>query len=446
MPGSICADTDRASSVSTGRLASDLGHPPSTGRTSLTSMTKTIVVLSTSVPPARSGQAIVLGRLLRDFGGEIHFFTDDEKSLTLGEPAPVARVVRLQPLLFGLSMRAWPSALGYVNEHVGAMRPIRLRSDQVLRELKGARPSVIVACSGNPFDLPAAALVAKKTGAKLIAYLFDDPVFQCLPGRTRDIVRRLEGLWTKVAAHIVCPNEALAAAIENRTGRTPTVIRNPIDGALSLEGQDAPEQVSRSPAMVVYTGAVSESQAEALARMSVLVSASRGKYEFHIFTDQTAAELAAFGIAGEAVYLHSYLPFEAIAARQRQADVLFLPLSFESRIQEALMTASPGKLGDYLASGRPILAHVPPGSFASDFLGHAGAALVVDDRSEGALERGLSLLVTDANLRARLVEKASSLVRLFSLPEAQRQFWSLLEQSPGGYPPVRQTTRFTKSV
>ena len=283
-------------------------------------MTSTIVILSTSVPPARSGQAIVLGRLLRDFEGEIWFFTDDNKSLALEEPNSGPRRVRLRPLLFGLSMRTWPSALGYVNEHVGAMRPIRIRAAQVLRELDGVRPDIIVACSGNPFDLPAAALVAKRTGARLIAYLFDDPVFQWPPGRQRDIVRRLEGMWAKAATHIVCPNEALAAAIEERTGRTPAVIRNPIEGPLADAAHDSHGQATRSPAVVVYTGAVSESQGEALARMATVASNSGGKYQFHIFSDQTAEQLFAFGITGDAVVLHSYLPFDAVAAHQRKAD------------------------------------------------------------------------------------------------------------------------------
>lgn len=66
-----------------------------------------------------------------------------------------------------------------------------------------------------------------------------------------------------------------------------------------------------------------------------------------------------------------YLPHSKCVEEVRQADLLFLPMHTVASGSEASIV--PGKTYEYLASGRPILAAVPPGD-AADFLQQSGMA------------------------------------------------------------------------
>jgi len=52
---------------------------------------------------------------------------------------------------------------------------------------------------------------------------------------------------------------------------------------------------------------------------------------------------------------------------QTQADILFLPLSWHTKSQKIIDTATPGKLTDYLISNRPILIYAPASTFLAQY-------------------------------------------------------------------------------
>lgn len=66
---------------------------------------------------------------------------------------------------------------------------------------------------------------------------------------------------------------------------------------------------------------------------------------------------------------------------QRNADVLFLPLSFKSQFAEEINSAFPCKVLEYLAAAKPILAVVPKESFMADFIKKHEVGIVVTEAS-----------------------------------------------------------------
>ena len=64
---------------------------------------------------------------------------------------------------------------------------------------------------------------------------------------------------------------------------------------------------------------------------------------------------------------------------QRNADILFLPLAFNSPYPEIIKTSSPGEIGEYLAGKKPILVHAPSDSFISWYFRKYNCGCVVDD-------------------------------------------------------------------
>ncbi|NCC70733.1 glycosyltransferase [bacterium] len=91
---------------------------------------------------------------------------------------------------------------------------------------------------------------------------------------------------------------------------------------------------------------------------------------------------------------------------QSEADILFLPLSWNSDAPDIIKTASPGKLTDYLIAGKPILIHAPEYSFITKYAKKNEFAEVVDTNSIEALSKSISKLIDKSDYSKKLVENA----------------------------------------
>ena len=154
---------------------------------------------------------------------------------------------------------------------------------------------------------------------------------------------------------MIVPNEFLARELEQSLGARTAVVHN----ACTVPEDVAPPPPARDPARIAYTGAVYAANHDTfrnlIASLDLLARAAR----IDIYTAQSAADLEAAGIVGH-VKRHAHLPADEILRMQADADVLFLPLAFESPYPSLIRTSNPGKMGEYLAAGRPILVHAPP--------------------------------------------------------------------------------------
>jgi glycosyltransferase involved in cell wall biosynthesis len=108
---------------------------------------------------------------------------------------------------------------------------------------------------------------------------------------------------------------------------------------------------------------------------------------------------------------------------QRNAGFLFLPLAFDSPFPEIIKTSAPGKIGEYLASRRPILVHAPKNSFISWYFKKHQCGLVVDDNDPTKLAQGIEHLLADTKLQKKLADNAYVRAEVdFSLENACRIF------------------------
>ena len=77
-------------------------------------------------------------------------------------------------------------------------------------------------------------------------------------------------------------------------------------------------------------------------------------------------------------------------------------------------------------SGRPILAHTPPGCFLTRFLRENDCALIVDRPDVDALREALERLRTDFSLRSRLAANARRTAERFRAPRVAAEFRRVL--------------------
>jgi glycosyltransferase involved in cell wall biosynthesis len=321
-----------------------------------------------------------------------------------------------------------PRGARYGAEHVNAALALLVRAGRITRIVRREKCVAVVGCSGDPFDLPASYLASRMTGAAFYAYYFDYYSYQLFEPHTRYLVQRSEPIFLKGAAGIIAPNEMQCDALRERYGVGSTLIRNPCDIAdyEMLPGEEAappPDGETR----ITYTGAVSPAHYDAFRNLvGALRLLRRADIKLHLYTAQPPSDLARLGISGPIV-IHEHQPQSAIPVIQRQSDLLFLPLAFNSPYPELVRTAATTKLGEYLASQRPMLVHAPADSFIAWYCQQHQCGLVVGENDPARLAEAIDSFM--ANRKAALVmgQRNWELARAdFSIEESRARFTKLL--------------------
>jgi glycosyltransferase involved in cell wall biosynthesis len=306
---------------------------------------------------------------------------------------------------------------------------IRKRAAEITVNATRAKCKVLIGCSGSPYDLTATAMAARYLNLPFVAYLFDDPILQWTDRRLRAAAARLHSIWLPLAKTVIVPNEFLAEDWRKRGAASVTVLRNAVADIKEASGRGfASPFASAVGSPIVYTGSVYHAQADAFGNLLSALEGADSEFHLHIFTSQAPSTVAGCGVRGPYVTRHDHLPAAQVPAILNAASVLFLPLGFETDIPEVIRTAAPAKLGDYLQSGRPILAHVPADSFVAHFCRQHDCAVVVDNPDIDALARAVRFLSGGGPEVERIIANARAASEQFSASAVRQTFWSTLDQ------------------
>ncbi|MBI4523162.1 MAG: glycosyltransferase [Deltaproteobacteria bacterium] len=390
-------------------------------------------LVSHTLPPSLSGQAIMIYRLLSS--------VDPSQYCLLSRQDYSKRVrdegsnQRLPTRYYHLPIR-WELKRGYrfglarVREFVNVPLGILSRGFQIARIMKREQCEAVIACTGDLVDLPAAYLASRLVRAKFYAHLFDYYSFQWMDPLARYFAQRLEPGLMRGAAGIISPNEFMTDELKRRYGVSSTVIRNPCDLS-EYEGHlNGASGNSDGEIQIVYTGAIYDAHYDAfrnlIAALDLLGSPAA---KLHLYTSTPASYLAERGIRGPVVR-HEPQPASAMPDIQRRADILFLPLSFNSPYPEVIKTSATSKLGEYLASRRPILVHAPADCFLSWYFRQQRCGVVVDKAEPKQLAQTIEMLVRNLDLQEQISASAWNCARTeFSIRTAQTRFAALMELS-----------------
>jgi glycosyltransferase involved in cell wall biosynthesis len=134
------------------------------------------------------------------------------------------------------------------------------------------------------------------------------------------------------------------------------------------------------------------------------------------YSPNGAPALARLGVSGPRVRVQ-FGSREDVMAAQAEADVMVLPLAFQSSNPVEIETVFPTKLLEYFVSGRPILVHAPERSWASRDARANGWGDVVDVPDAAAVARAIDRLLADAKHAEALVAAARREARRRAAPE-----------------------------
>lgn len=296
---------------------------------------------------------------------------------------------------------------------------VRHRARGIAAIVRRQQSVAIVSCTGGDLvDLPAAIEAGRLAGVPVILYYFDDYAIQrtilgklwssCIVSHLGDVV---EPHVLRQAAGVIVPNETLADDVRQRTSTPTCVVRNPVDTDLYARLRS---QVSRSPVdqarplRIVYTGSVYAAQADSIQRccQAIAAAATRGvRASLHVYGPPPDREIRG-SLKDAPIAWHPPTGQQESAAIQVQADMLFLPLSFSCAYPELIRSSAPGKFGEYLASGTPVIIHAPADSFPVSFASRHGCAAICSTAEVESLTETICTIAGDAAVCDRLSSAA----------------------------------------
>lgn len=379
-------------------------------------MRKTLVI-SWGLPPGLAGSSVILYNLAYQFSRDEMVLAgqDPDAGLPLPwgpEKPPIHHIARALP-------RGWRGDKPWRMIQIPFM--VKRGLDLVRRERCGN----VIGVFPDEFFLFAAYVVARRSQTHFFPY-FHNTYLENRNGWKRQFAEWLQPRVFNSAHHVFVMSEGMRELYRKsypalRCSALPHTFNEPLPQSPQYVG-------AGNPLLLGFAGNVNESCADAARRM-FRAAGSTEAVRLRVFSGLSPDHLACYGIRGSQCELRS-VPRSEIVRELNQCDVLLLPHGFTGRLARVeYETIFPTKTIEYLISGRPILAHTPPGVFLTRFLKEHDCALVVEEPSETALVAAINRLRTDADLRLRLVSNALKTARMFQASEVAKHLRRILDST-----------------
>ncbi|MEK7569272.1 MAG: glycosyltransferase [Patescibacteria group bacterium] len=174
----------------------------------------------------------------------------------------------------------------------------------------------------------------------------------------------------------------------------------------SLEKIEAVKE-KKPPYAILFTGRVNWPQIGAIKNLIRAVNEIKDiDVVFKLYSPMPKEYLNDMGIFESEKVEFSFAPPQEMPRVQSEADILFLPLSWHTKSQAIIDTATPGKLTDYLIAGKPILIHAPASSFLVKYARENNFAAIVDKEDKDALKAAIRRILFEGGFRRKLVANA----------------------------------------
>jgi len=220
----------------------------------------------------------------------------------------------------------------------------------------------------------------------------------------------LEPLLFRSAERIFVMNEVLKEYYQEKYKRGVIVVRNSV---LIDKEKMIKNKLRLISVKIVYTGVCGWAQISAIKNLIKAVEEIKDfKVILHLYTPHDKNYLARRKIfQTDKIIFNKGMPSE-MKEIQESADILFLPLSFNTNFSFLINSSSPGKTYEYMASGKPILVHAPCDSYISKYAKKNKFALVVDDDNIDKLKVAIKKLATDEKFVERITNNAKKTLSL----------------------------------
>lgn len=220
-------------------------------------------------------------------------------------------------------------------------------------------------------------------------------------------MQRLIATLVEAASVRLGIGEGMSREYASRFGRPFLAFQNTVDVARSSALAKRDSRIG-NPIRLLYAGSVlGFAQADSLVTCCEVVAALRREgmaiaLDIYSPSNQTGPIRDRL-MCSDAIRLHDVITddtlfFQAIAV----ADILLLPVNFDTHSTRYVRLSMPTKVPSYLVSGTPVLVYGPKGVAQVEYAREAGWGYVVDDPNPTLLGNAIKLLAQDFGLRERL--------------------------------------------
>ncbi len=166
------------------------------------------------------------------------------------------------------------------------------------------------------------------------------------------------------------------------------------------------KHIPTSPYTILFTGRINWPQLGALKNLVQAVDQINDlDIKLKFYSPNPKNYLARLGFNSPKIEWSVASPSE-MPQIQSKADILFLPLAWHTKSPQIIDTATPGKLTDYLAAGRPILVHAPASTAVVAYAKEQNFGLTVDQDNIQQLQNAIRKLLLDQEFAQTLVINA----------------------------------------
>lgn len=280
------------------------------------------------------------------------------------------------------------------------------RAARVPGLLGSFRPEAVLTV-GHGYSWVTAAHYAAQIGVPLHVIVHDDWPRLVEEGQ-RDHVDRVFGDVYRRAASRLCVSPGMAEAYERRYGVSGVVLLPSRAAAAAVFDGPAP-QVGRAHGhrVFAFAGTVnSPGYAQLLGQLAESLAPHDASLE--IFGPLTKDQAASNGLSRPNVRLAGLLdPDDLLQRLRRDADVLFVPMSFAAEDRANMRMGFPSKLTDYTSVGVPLLVCGPAYCSAVRWAAeNPGVAEVVTTDHPQEITASVNRLMHDAGYRLALAQRA----------------------------------------
>lgn len=383
-----------------------------------------ILLMSHCVPPTVRGPSVIISRLFS------YFLSNSYGILTSQferKGIHIDNDLRLSCKYYYVNIE--PTAFGYKRTYYNILKkwleviPIVIKGLNVIK--KGGFDKLVVCPTHGNFFL-AAYLMHKICKKRLYVYYFDLFIInQRKPGFETFMRLLTERLALRSVECAFVMSEKLKDYYQARYPNLKIkIIRHSIDKRKYLSCNENINKNGNSnmgPKKIVFTGMIYEYQIDAIRNLARAVN-ELNDVEFHIYTQRSKESLESMGVSGKNIVYCGYVTERELVRIQKDADILFLPISFHGPGTNAdvIKTASPSKIAEYLAAGKPILVHAPEDAYITWYARKYEFGLVVDKPDLMALRKAITELGTNRQLREKLVSNSGKVSRMHDVSKVSR--------------------------
>ncbi len=358
-----------------------------------------LVISCITLPPLVIGSTILMTNLFNSYKGPIEAIAGWEygaKSDKNFRPPCKTHYLKLPPFIQRIAER-FPFIYFFMIQKF------------VKKKLSAIKPdAVFAACTPDGLFFTATFIACKQLNIPFWGHMHDLWLENTSPDSFHyKLAQKWENKISQEAEKIFCMTSTQLDYYKKKYNRSYEIIPHCVAGSMLPAARAMPKTTNPEESKtILYTGNISRTMnLDALHRFIKCIDHLPSNYKIKMLTSLNKKQCQDLGIFHKRIQ-YDWVSVEESRCALKEADVLFLPLSFENCSELEVKTVFATKTLDYLLSGTPILVFSPKDSYHSISARESQWGDVVDVCNEEILATRLINLASDINLRAKIVTNA----------------------------------------